>query len=223
MNKKNLIISALVIIILGSLIFGVIYSSQNTDESSNTDETTENTSNNEESDDSINISESDGDTTNPLSEFVGVYAGQGALFSGAFQFPDTTFTLDDAGRFSLVADGLDLIVTQNQTLSVDGNYPITSVNAMGSTELQGDGSVAMNVETFEINFTIAGQPVDEATKAGILAGLESSFGVVLPEVSVAEPLVIETQLSATQDGELDISNKTGVQDQIYVSFNGQKE
>lgn len=223
MNRKNILISLLVVVILGGLLFGIFYTFQNTDSDTTNEETTEETQEaNNDSVDQSTLSAPIESQSNPIEDLVGSYSGQGALFSGAFQFPDTSFTLDQDNRFLLQANGLDLIVTQNQSLSINGQFPVTNVTAQGFAELQGDGSIAMNVDDFGITFLVADQPVDDATSQAILNGLESSFNVVLPEASVQEPLLIETQLTLAQDGSLDISNKSGTQDQIYVSFDGQK-
>jgi len=216
MNKK-LIFSIIAVVAIAVLIAGGVYYFGDDSQ----DQDTQNTESTESDQSSQSDQQADQDDSN-LSEFVGTYEGRGALISGAFQFPDSSFTLTSNDTFEFDARGLDLTITQNPALAINGSYPIANIRAEGRTQLPGDGSVSLLVQQLGVEFLVAGQTLDPATTQSLIQALQTTFNFTLPEATQANPYTIDMVIAATQTGQIDISNQPGSTDQIYVSFSGEK-
>jgi hypothetical protein len=150
-----------------------------------------------------------------FSALEGQYRGLGSLLTTSLAFPRVNLQFSDSDQAKLEASGLSLSLLGNPELQVNGVYPTTTVTGQADATITEDQNLILNIKTLEVSFLIDGQDVD-APNTTRLIGLLGQSGIVIPEISEANPTSIEAQITL-EDDKLNIVS--GLESELFLRLN----
>jgi hypothetical protein len=177
---------------------------------------------NNNNDSEINSNQNNDDNEG-ISEFVGEYSGISSILTAAFAFPNSSVTLQDSGQFDLVADGLDLSLTQIEELKQGDVYPVAALLVTGVARPTEGGDVLMSVTNFRITLSSNGEILDPQKTQELVNIVTTKLNLTIPEASEENPLEITTNYSLDATNTLVIKNTTTSAENVQLNFTGRKK
>ena len=139
-----------------------------------------------------------------LTPLLGAQSGSAQLLLPTLSFPEATMTTNPDDTFELEASGLSLALLGEQSLQVDGQYPLVEVSAAGGADITSATSVDLIVTSLTPNFYLEAEDgtrtdVDPAAQEQITQTLAAS-GIVIPEVSETSPATLPVSITESAQG-----------------------
>lgn len=158
----------------------------------------------------------------------GNYNGTFSMFDGIIQFPTSSLVFDDEDSITITAQNFDLIILQDLSLQVNGVYPLMSLQLSGTiTKSSDNNTVKLTINSLDITYSIANQPVDSNLYSGFNSTLSTLLKTDIQNIVPTSPLTIDISIITTASRSITLNTfnnpEPNSDKQVYISFEGSKE